>query len=127
MFKYTKGIFFIFILILFLSCKREPDILFCEGLTINGKGKDCGTTFTDGDLTAVIKRARGFGSNSITINIYQKRNNLKTKIESIDIEVRNTDVTANTNLSFYNTGIYQVEAKANEVIFAEASITIQEE
>jgi hypothetical protein len=129
--KYIKNIFFVctsfLFLFLFISCKKEPDILFCEGLTTGGKGKDCGSAFTAGDLTAVIKRTRGFGSNSITVNVYQKRDNLKTKIESINIEVRNTDTQTNTNLSFYNEGVYQVEAKANEVIFAEANITIQEE
>jgi hypothetical protein len=129
--KYTsttiKFIFFVFILIFFLSCKKSPDILFCEGLTTDGKGTDCGTVFTTGDLTAVIKRSKGFGSNSITVNVYQKRDSLKTKLESIDMEVKNTDTQANTNLSFYNEGIYQVEAKSGEVIFAEANITIKEE
>ena len=125
---FKKIIFTSFIVsIFFLSCKKEPDIQFCEGLTTQGKGKDCGTVFTTGDLTAVIKRAKGFGNNSITVNIYQKRDNLKQKMESLNLEVKNTDTQTNANLSFYNTGVYQVEAKAGDEIFAESIITIQDE
>ena len=130
MYKKIKfGFFFLMLisLISFLSCKKEPDILFCEGLTTAGKGKDCGTVFTTGDLTSIIKRTKGFGSNSVTVDVYQKRNNLKTKIETINIEVRNTDTQTNTNLSFYNEGVYQIEVKANNTVFAEANITIREE
>jgi len=127
MYKNIKIIFLILVTISFLSCRKEPDIMFCEGLTTAGKGKDCGTVFTTGDLTAVIKRAKGFGSNSVTVNVYQKRNNLKTKIETVNIEVKNTDTQTNTNLSFYNEGVYQVEARANDLVIAEADITIREE
>ena len=110
-----------------VSCKKDPGILFCEGLTTDGKGTNCGTVFTIGDLTTVIKRARGFGSNSITVDVYERRNNLNQKIESINIDVKNTDTQASTNLSFYNTGVFQIEVKANDEIIAQHSITIQDE
>jgi len=125
MLKFIKFILII-VTVFLLSCKREPDIQFCEGLTVDGKGKDCGTVFTTGDLTAIIKKNSGFGSNSITVNVYQRRNNLKQRIESIDVEVRSADTKTNTNLSFYNAGVYQIEAIANDIVFAESRITIQD-
>jgi len=125
-FKFILFIIVLIVSIFFLSCARVPDIQFCEGLTIEGKGKNCGTVFTTGELTAIIRNAKSFGSNSITVNIYQKRNNLQQKIQSIDIEVKNTDTQTNDNLPFYNTGVFQVEATANGVVFGRSSITIQD-
>ena len=128
MLKNIKLILFIILVSIFLfSCKREPDILFCEGLATDGRGTNCGTVFTAGDLTAVIKRTRGFGSNSITVNIYERRNNLRQRVDTVNIEVRNSDTTTNTNLSFYNVGTFEVEVTANETVIAQHSITIQDE
>ena len=128
MLKKIKIILFIILVSMFLfSCKREPDILFCEGLTTDGKGTNCGTVFTTGDLTAVIKRARGFGSSSVTVNVYEKRNHLKQRMDSVNVEVRNTDTQTNTNLSFYNAGVFEVEVTVNDTVFARHNITIQDE
>jgi hypothetical protein len=127
MLKNIKIILFIILVSMFLfSCKRDPNILFCEGLTTDGKGKNCGTVFTSGDLTAIIKRANGFGSNSVTVNVYEKRNHLKLRVDSVNIEVGNTDTVTNTNLSFYNTGVFEVEATVNDAVFAKYNITIQD-
>ena len=125
--KNFKLVLFVILVSTLASCKKDPGILFCEGLTTDGKETNCGTVFTIGDLTAVIKRARGFGSNSLTVDIYERRNSVNQKIESINIDVKNTDTQANTNLSFYNTGVFQVEVKANDTVIAQHSIAIQDE
>jgi len=53
------------------GCSKKEGLLFCEGVTPEGEGVNCGKVFTTGDLTAVIKTKEPFGNDSLTVIVKQ--------------------------------------------------------
>jgi len=114
----------LFLTIMFSGCKKAPDILFCEGVTPDGTGNSCGTTFTTGDLTALYTSNEPFGVEKLTIVIYEKLGNSNKEMEQIELKVIPEDSRATTMLSFYNEGAYHVAITKNSSTIAEADLKI---
>lgn len=52
------------------SCAKKGEVTFCEGIDSEGKGVNCGKVFTSGDLTIVFNSKDAFGTDSLTVNVY---------------------------------------------------------
>lgn len=114
-------------LALVAGCSKTNGIQFCEGASPEGKGINCGSTFEDGELTALVTSAEPFGVKSINIQIYRVGGSGSEKIETVSADVRPDGQTALVNLSFYTGGTYIVRALKNNVQFGEGKIAIVEQ
>lgn len=115
------------ILALIAGCSRSNSIQFCEGASPEGKGINCGGTFEDGELTALITSEEPFGVKSITVQIHRISGNGSEKVGTVAADVRPADQTAFVNLSFYTGGTYMVKALRNNTQFGEGRIVIVEQ
>jgi hypothetical protein len=107
------------------GCKESPNILFCEGVSKEEKGVNCGTTFTLGDLTAVITIKEPFDTDRLAINITEKKKYKDAAVNNMSVEANPEKNTAAVNLSFYNEGIYRIKVTGKEdKIIAEGEVTI---
>jgi hypothetical protein len=119
----------IYLLIMFLlaaGCSKAKNIEFCMGVSPKGEGIKCGTKFEDGDLTAVIKGNEPFGVKSLTVQVFESKNDKTEKIETLSFDVLPEMESASVNLSFYSGGKYIVRAFKNDVRIAEGEIVIVE-
>ncbi len=95
---------------LLAGCKAAKTIEFCEGVSPEGQGVNCGEKFSTGEITVLIKPGSPFGAQKITINIYSKGKYKAEKVDSVSLEVNPEDTVAKTNLHFYDEGDFTVEA-----------------
>lgn len=111
--------------VLFLiGCNKKPNISFCEGVSPDGKGIECGIKFETGDLTAMIKADKAFATNKIDLVITEINEKKAEKIETVTIDVPADDVNANANLSFYKGGKFKVSAMNGSEKIGEGDIEI---
>ncbi len=103
-------LFFPLCLSLLLGCSKAGTIQFCEGVTPNGEGVNCGKKFESGDITALITGKEPFGTAQITLQVTQKREKKSEIVETISVNVNPETQTATANLSFYAAGTYSVLA-----------------
>jgi hypothetical protein len=101
------------VIILFFSllfgCKAKKTIGFCEGVSTESKGVNCGEQFSTGELTALISIESPFNINKLTINTYKKAKYKMEKTGSQIIEVKPDESSARTNFYFYDEGEFTVE------------------
>lgn len=103
------------ICVLMAGCSKSDAVKFCEGVDIDGKGVSCGKKFTTGDLTGVIKQSKPFETELLDLKVMRIEKNSKIVEKIIHLKVERDKSTANTPLSFYNSGQYVVELfKDNE-------------
>ncbi|HOT46352.1 MAG TPA: hypothetical protein PLM53_10550 [Spirochaetota bacterium] len=114
------------ILSLMTGCSRSKAIQFCEGVSPEGKGVNCGTKFEDGELTAVINSEEPFGVKTITVQVYEKKGGTTEKIDTLTVDVKPDRQSASVNLAFYAGGTYLVRASRRETSIGSAEITIEE-
>jgi hypothetical protein len=98
------------LLVIFLSCKKSSPVSFCEGVNTEGKGVNCGTKFSTGDLTAVIEVPERFETESLKIVVSQKTRYKNEQVSVFSQKVASDKNTATVPLSFYIEGDYVVEA-----------------
>ncbi|MBN2159020.1 MAG: membrane lipoprotein lipid attachment site-containing protein [Spirochaetes bacterium] len=122
-----KIIFIIAVVALVAGCSKSNRIQFCEGASPEGKGINCGSTFEDGELTALITSEEPFGVKSISVQVYRAGESASEKVETVTADVRPDEQTALVNLSFYTGGTYQVKALKNNTQFSEGTIVIVEQ
>jgi hypothetical protein len=118
---------FILLLMLFLfliGCTKKPNISFCEGVSPEGKGIECGIKFETGDLTAMIKADKAFGVNRIDIAVFELNEKKSEKVETISIDVPPDEIRANINLSFYKGGKFRVTAMNGSEKIGEGEIEV---
>ncbi|MCU0847749.1 MAG: hypothetical protein MUD12_07660 [Spirochaetes bacterium] len=106
------------------GCGSGKSILFCEGVSPEGEGINCGTRFETGDLTALIKPKKPFGVKSIEIRIQDSKSKKDSFIEKITAGVKPEDERAVVNLSFYREGKFRVMAVEKDEVLAEGDIEI---
>jgi hypothetical protein len=120
----------ILVLCLMLSlvagCSKSKAIQFCEGVSPEGDGVNCGTKFEDGELTAIINSEEPFGVKSITVQVFEKKGAKTEKIDTLSVDVKPDRQTATLNLAFYAGGTYIVRANKKETAIGSAEITIVE-
>jgi hypothetical protein len=109
------------------GCSKTNSIQFCEGVSPEGKGINCGSKFEDGELTALITGSEPFGVKSITVQIYEVKGSKTEKFGTVMADVKPDGETALVNLSFYTGGTYIVRALKNNVQFGEGKIVIVEQ
>jgi len=114
------------ILSLTAGCSKTKAIQFCEGVSPEGKGVNCGTKFEDGELTAVINSEEPFGVKTITVQVFDTKNKKTEKIDTLTVDVKPDRQTASVNLAFYAGGTYLVRASKRETSIGSAEITIEE-
>ncbi len=112
------------VLVLFAGCSKANKVQFCEGVSPEGEGVNCGTRFETGELTAMIKCDKPFETEEIFVAITEVRDKKTEPYESLTVEVNPEEERVNTNLSFYNGGMYRVTAKAGENTIAVGEIEI---
>lgn len=121
-----KLLFCVMVIALLTGCSKSKAIQFCEGVSPEGEGVNCGVTFEDGELTALIRTEEPFGVNTITLQVYEIRENKTEKTGSHPVSVRPDRNTASANLSFYSGGKYRVRAMSGNISIGENEITIVE-
>ena len=98
------------ILCVMLSCKKRSPVVFCEGVTTDGKGISCGTKFSTGDLTAVIQVDDRFETENLKIVVSRKTSYKNESVSVLNHKVASEKNIANVPLSLYIEGDYVVEA-----------------
>jgi hypothetical protein len=110
---------------LLFGCAAKKTIEFCEGVSTEGKGANCGEQFSSGELTALISTETPFNINKLNVNIFKKTKYKQEKIGSQIIEVKPDDSIARTNFYLYDDGEFTIEVfgQDNKKI-AEGSVKI---
>ncbi len=108
------------------GCSKSKTIEFCEGVSPEGKGVNCGAKFEDGELNAVIIGEEPFGVKTITVQVFEVKKNKNEKIETISVDVRPDSDRAMVTLSFYSGGRYLVTAQKNEAPIGSGEVEIVE-
>ncbi len=117
-------IWLLFLSLLF-GCKAKKTVEFCEGVSTENMGVNCGEQFSTGELTAVISVESPFNINKLTVNTFKKAKYKMEKIGSQIVEVKPDEMTARTNFYFYDEGefTFEVIGQDNKKI-AEGSVKI---
>lgn len=113
-----KLIIYLFISLFLAGCKGDRNISFCEGVTPEGKGVNCGIKFSTGELTALITSKDPFETEKLYVSILAVKKQRTDKVETITVDVKPEDERATVNLSLYNEGKFQIKVtgKENKVI-----------
>ncbi len=93
-----------------ISCSKSRGIDFCEGVDPEGRGVSCGKEFTTGDLTGVLTADQPFETENITVKILRRENGHIRTEKNMTVAVDREKKRASFDLSFYNAGVYSVEA-----------------
>lgn len=120
-------LYMLLILSLLAGCSRTRAIEFCEGISPEGKGVNCGGEFIEGELLAIITSKEPFGFNSITVQVRELKGGKKQPVESITVNVKPDGQTATANLSLYAGGTYLVRAVKKDGTIGEGEIIIREQ
>ena len=101
-------------LLLLFSCKPKTGVKFCEGVSPEGKEINCGTVFSEGDITILIESEKSFETDKIKIEIFENTKPVKKRIDTFSVDVKPESKTTKANLSLYNEGIYKIEVTGKE-------------
>lgn len=119
-----KTALLILIISVLFSCKSQKTIEFCEGVSPEGEGVNCGEKFSTGAITVLIKPESAFAVTKINVNIYRKTKYKKEKIESRLLEVNPEKTVTNSNFYFYDEGDFSLEVYGNNKKIAEGTVSI---
>ncbi len=111
--------------ILFVGCKEDETIKFCEGKTPDGIEVNCGKVFSLGDLSISILSKDMFNTDKITVNIYEKTKLKNEFIESKTVEVKSDENKTITDIRLYKEGVYLIDVLGedkNKIASGEVSI-----
>ncbi|HOD14691.1 MAG TPA: hypothetical protein PK307_00920 [Spirochaetota bacterium] len=120
-------VFMLVIISLLAGCSRTKSIEFCEGISPEGKGVNCGGEFIEGELLAIISSREPFGVNSITVQVQEVKGGKKQQVDTITVDVKPDGQTATANLSLYSGGTYLVRALKKDEMIGEGEIVIREQ
>ncbi len=112
------------VLALITGCSKKKEILFCEGVTPEGEGVKCGSTFSTGDLSLLYKRERNFEAEGLTVQIYELKEERREKVESISVPVKPDAKSMTALLSLYNAGTYEIQVKSADAVLAIEKLVI---
>jgi len=113
-------------LLVMAACSKLKTIEFCEGVSPEGKGVNCGAKFEDGELNAVIISEEPFGVKNITVQVFEVKKNKNEKIETLSVDVKPDSDRAMVNLSFYSGGRFLVTAQKNDIRIGSGEVEIVE-
>lgn len=107
-----------------VSCSKSKNMEFCEGISMEGEGVNCGSEFESGDLMVLVKSKEPFNQERISFDIYEVAENKKEKVDTIHANIKTTDTSANATLPLYTEGKFHVKAVVKDRAVAEGDITI---
>ncbi len=107
------------------SCGKKQSVSFCEGVSLSGEGTRCGTTFSAGELTAVISADDNFGVDRLQIKVFEKKKHTTVPVETLSIQVKPEEKRAHTNIGLYNEGFFTIKVHGKEnAVIAEGDVEI---
>jgi len=120
--KLVMGLLF---LALLSGCGKKQSVSFCEGVSLKGEGMRCGTTFSAGELTAMISADENFGTDRLQITVFEKKKHTTVKVETLSIQVKPEERKANANIGLYNEGFFNIKVFGKEnAVIAEGDVEI---
>ncbi len=115
----------IFVVSLYISCAKTEKLSFCEGVSPEGNGVKCGSTFTTGDLTAVIAVEDGMTHEKLDVFIYKVLQfNKKERVNDFSVKILSDKKFVTAPLSFYLEGTYSVKIMAGSETIGEKELKI---
>jgi len=110
---------------LLVSCKPAQTVTFCEGVTPEGKGSECGARFTTGEVTMLVSLKQRFEVNTLAVKIHERAETKDRLVDSFTFSVDPEKQSATTNLSFFNEGRYRVTVTGKEsAVLGESEIEV---
>jgi hypothetical protein len=110
---------------LYISCAKTEKLSFCEGVSPEGNGVKCGSTFTTGDLTAVIAVEDGMTHEKLDVFIYKVLQfNKKERVNDFSVKILSDKKFVTAPLSFYLEGTYSVKIMAGSETIGEKELKI---
>ncbi len=107
------------------GCAQKQSVSFCEGVSLKGEGMHCGTTFSAGELTAMISADENFGTDRLQITVFEKKKHTTVKVETLSIQVKPEERKANANIGLYNEGFFNIKVFGKEnAVIAEGDVEI---
>lgn len=114
-----------FVVSLYISCTKSEKLSFCEGVSPEGNGVKCGSTFTTGDLTAVIAVEDGMSHEKLDVLIYKVLQfNKKERVNAFSVKILTDKKFVTAPLSFYLEGTYLVKIMAGAETIGEKELKI---
>jgi hypothetical protein len=104
-----RAIILIIMISVLAGCKAAKTVEFCEGVSPEGEGLNCGGKFSTGEITVLIKPGSSFEVPQVNIDIYSNGDYKAEKVDSVSLKVNPEDTSARSNLHFYNEGDFLVE------------------
>ncbi|HEY1406357.1 MAG TPA: hypothetical protein VF857_07095 [Spirochaetota bacterium] len=122
-----KRIFSVIVILLLVSissCAKKGTVSFCEGVDDAGKGINCGKVFTTGDLAVVFTAKEAFGTDALTVKVYNTddgdRKPELTRTASVDPEKD----AGHAEVEFYDEGRFRVVVEKRGELVSEGSVEI---
>ncbi len=99
----------IFALLVVTGCKSDQGVKFCEGVDNEGRGVNCGSVFSAGDLLMLVNVKEEFGADKLTMNIYEKKKFKNEVFETRTLEVKPEEVKTGADIRLYKEGEYVID------------------
>jgi hypothetical protein len=93
------------------GCKKKGTVSFCEGVDKGGKGVNCGTEFSTGDMTAVFNSRSAFDTDSLEMKIFNAHDASRKPAATIAVKVNPSDRDGHVDLEMYDEGVFRVEVR----------------
>jgi hypothetical protein len=123
------GIHYLFplVAVLFLmtaACSKKGDMSFCEGVDTDGKGINCGKVFSTGDLTAVFEVKDNFGTDTLTLKVFNEADGDRKPEQTVSVKVKSDENKGRAELEMYDEGQFNVVIEKKGEPVAEGKIEI---
>lgn len=107
------------------GCKKKGVVSFCEGVDKDGKGVNCGTVFSTGDMTAVFNSRSSFGSDTVDVKIFNVNDNSRKPAARMEAKVSAESSEGSADIEMYDEGNFRVEVRRhNGDLLSEGTIEI---
>ena len=93
------------------GCKKKGVVSFCEGVDKEGKGVNCGTEFSTGDMNAVFNARSAFGTDILEMKIYNVNDSSRKPVSTVEVKVKPDDSDGAADLEMYDEGVFRVEVR----------------
>lgn len=111
-------------LIAFGGCKKGGTVSFCEGADNEGKGVKCGTVFTPGDITLLFKVKEAFGTDSVTVKVFNINDGTNKSVIDRAVKVEPDETAGRADLEMYDEGSFKVVFEKKGEIISEGMVEI---
>ena len=95
------------------GCKKKGTVSFCEGVNADGKGVNCGTEFSTGDMNAVFDAPSAFGTDALELKIYNVNDASRKPVKIVEVKVDPDARRGSADLEMYDEGVFRAEVSAH--------------